>query len=119
MYLGVGLLGAIAVALYPVAVGLIPSAAPYGPGWVPFAILIAGVVAASGTMPFSGILLQAGHPGANTWVIIGTTIVNLLACALLVPRFAGIGAAIATASSFVAQVLLLRALTLKRLGWQL
>jgi O-antigen/teichoic acid export membrane protein len=118
-WLLVGGLGALGVGIYPLAVHLIPRAAPYGPGWLPFAILVAGVVAVAGVMPFSGILLQAGHPGTNTWVIVGTTVANAALCLALVPFFQGTGAAIATASSFVVQVVLLGVLTRRQVGWQL
>lgn len=116
--LGMAVLGVGTVAAFMLAVHVLPPARAFAAGWLPLTILVSGVVAVAGAMPFSGILLQAGHPGANTWVIVGAAASNVLVCLLLVPHAAASGAALATASSFVVQVLLLAVFTQRRVGWR-
>jgi stage V sporulation protein B len=79
------------------------------------AILLAGVVVASGHLTFDMFLVQAGRPGVHTLYAASSVATNVLLNLALIPRFGGIGAAIATSlavalSALYVEVLIRRTL---------
>jgi stage V sporulation protein B len=79
------------------------------------AILLAGVVVASGHLTFDMFLVQAGHPGVHTLYAAASVATNVVLNLALIPRFGGIGAAIATSlavalSALYVEVLIRRTL---------
>jgi len=103
--LGVGLL---AVLVYPLGLNLVANQEKFIQSWPIFAILVVGIVAASGYIPFSNILLLAGRPGAHTLMISLQVFFNIAGNLLLVPYWGGYGAAIATSLAYVFLVVLVK-----------
>jgi O-antigen/teichoic acid export membrane protein len=93
---------ALAVLGYAAMGWLLASRPVIADSWPYFAILLAGMAAASGYVPFSTMLLYARRPGAYTWLTLGVVLVNVVANAILIPTLGPIGAPIATALAFVA-----------------
>jgi O-antigen/teichoic acid export membrane protein len=105
------LLGAAAVSLYPLGVRLLGRADPFLAGWPLLATLVAGVVVASGYVPFGHILLMAGRPATHTLLTLLTITANVVGNALLIPLLWAQGAATATALAHVVNAVLLCVLT--------
>ncbi len=100
--------GGLAVLAYPVALRFLTNKPDYAESWPIFVILMAGIVLASGYIPFGNLLLQAGRPGLHT-IMVGCLVgLNLAGNLILVPRFGPAGSAVATALSFVASVALIK-----------
>lgn len=91
----------VAVAAYPLGIHVVERAAEFEAAWPLFAILMAGIVVAAGYIPFTQLLLQAGRPATHTLMVLAVVVFNLAGNAILIPRFAAMGAAIATALAFV------------------
>ena len=84
-----------------------------------FLFLAAGVLIASGLIPFDGILVQAGQPGWHTGLTVMIVLTNSVLNLLLIPHFGLIGAAMATAVSIVCSAIYLNFLCRKRLSFSL
>ena len=84
--------------------------------WALFAILVGGVAITSGYQPFQMLFGQLGRPGTQTIFVASVFTANVLLNALLIPVFGLYGAAIGTALSFVAMVVVLRWLAGRRFG---
>jgi stage V sporulation protein B len=106
-YLGMAAVALVAVLLFPTLVDLLAANRGYETARVPFALLAAGIVLASGYIPFGQTLLMAGFPGWHSFFMVATVAVNVAGNLLLVPRFGISGAAAATAISMLASVFLL------------
>jgi Na+-driven multidrug efflux pump len=101
-------LSALAVALFPVALWLLFPRQDFGASWLPFGILMAGIALSSARLPFFQFLLMAGRPGWHSIFMVLVVGVNVVGNALLIPGLGIVGAALGTAISFLASVLLLR-----------
>ncbi len=88
-------------------------------GWPVLAILLVGVVIASGYVPFSLALAHGGRPLAQTGLVGALVLVNLVGNLALVPALGLIGAAAATAAAQVVSIPLLRLTVKRRLGLRL
>jgi Na+-driven multidrug efflux pump len=76
--------------------------------WTSFAVIVAGMVASAGYVPFSQVLLWARRPAWHT-VMIGCTLALAGVLTLtLVAAFGALGAALATALAYVGAMLLIR-----------
>ena len=95
------LVGGSAMVAYPFVLGLLPLKGDFSSSWLPFAILTAGAVAASGFLPFSGILHLGGNPGRQTILTILVVSGNVALNFILIPPFGLAGAACATAATYV------------------
>jgi O-antigen/teichoic acid export membrane protein len=115
-YLGMAAVALVAVLLFPTLVDLLAANRGYETARVPFALLAAGIVLASGYIPFGQTLLMAGFPGWHSFFMVATVAVNVAGNVLLVPRLGISGAAAATAISMLASVFLLRGLVRARVG---
>ncbi|MEC5129366.1 polysaccharide biosynthesis C-terminal domain-containing protein [Verrucomicrobiales bacterium BCK34] len=98
----------VAVLLYPVVAKTIGGDAAFTEGWVPFAILAGGLALISGYIPFSQVLLQTGSAFRNSVLVGIGVLANIILNVLLIPVFGLIGAAAATAISWVLSVIMLR-----------
>lgn len=92
--------GVCAVLLYPVML-LIWSDDHILASWTVFSIIMLGVTINAGYRPFTGILLQGGHPGTHTAFITGLVITDALLNLLFIPWLGIYGAAIVTALTYV------------------
>lgn len=115
-YAGMVVAGALAVALYPIALDILTGKPEFAQSYPPFAWLMLGIVAASGYLPFAQTLLMAGHPGWHTLYMVLTVGTNVAGNAILIPRYGIVGAAQATALSFALSVVYLRTLVKARVG---
>ena len=102
--------------LYPIALELIGARPEFAESRLPFAILVGGIAAAAGYLPFGQMLLMGGRPAAHTALIGSTVLTNVIGNAILIPRYGLAGAAAATAVSMVVSIVLLRVLVRARLG---
>jgi O-antigen/teichoic acid export membrane protein len=98
-------LGGAAIAAYPYICDLALNQ-EYRQGWLAFAILMAGIIANSGLIPFGNILTQAGKPGTETMVIIFAVLFNIVVGVAAIPFLGMEGAALATAVTFLLNSLL-------------
>jgi O-antigen/teichoic acid export membrane protein len=104
----------IAVGVYYLAAQWFPnpqSAQELQASWPLFAVLMAGIVAGSGYVPFSFTVLLAGRPGLHTLLMTAVVVGNFIGNAALIPLWGAIGSAIATAVSFVLFAALIRIMT--------
>lgn len=107
--------GVLAVLLYPLAAGLLGGDG-LAEGRLAFALLMAGVWLASAHTPFSLLLVQGGDATGNSLLLSVTVLLNVTGNLVLIPLLGITGAALATASTTVITVLLLRVLAARRLG---
>jgi O-antigen/teichoic acid export membrane protein len=110
-YLAMFGVGIVAIAGFPIVANLASGESDYMTAWPLFAILITGIVVASGYLPFIFVFLQAGRPGRHTIMAIAVVAFNVLANFVLIPILGVQGAAIATSLSFAFQAMALSLLT--------
>lgn len=77
-------------------------------GWLPFGLILAGMLAASGYMPFAQTLLMANRPGWHTLMMSSIVLVNVYGNSVLIPVLALEGAATATGLCLIASAVALR-----------
>ncbi len=117
--LGAVVIGATAVAAYPVAVRVLLDASHVNQQWLVFSILMVGTVLSASYTGFSGYLIQSAKPGIQTrleCVLLG---VNALGCLFLAPSFGMYGVAVAKSVALGSQALGLRLLLRRYLGLRL
>ncbi len=100
----------ITIPLFPVALWVLGMKEQPMTVWAVYAILAAGIALTSAYQPFLMLFSQLGRPGTQTLFITGFFLSNVLLNLALIPLFGIHGAALATALSFFAMVLLLRGL---------
>lgn len=88
-------------------------------GTVVLLILLGGLVATSPFIPFDNMMLISGYPGRQTLQQAVAFVVNVSLNLALIPLVGIEGAAIGTASSYLAAVVSLILMTDRRLGWNL
>lgn len=109
-------LGAVAVLGYPLGADLLMGDPAYRAGWLPFGLLIAGIVSAAAWLPFGQILLMGNRPTLHSAYMLSILAVNVLGNALLIPRLGLAGAALGTAISLAWSAQALRWLARRALG---
>ena len=102
-YLLMGLLGTGVLLVYPLLLRVSGRGSEFGRSWGVLAILLVGVVGNAGYRPIRGILLQGGRPGTHTTLVLVFVVANVVLNAVLIPLFGIFGAAVATASVFLAE----------------
>lgn len=104
----IGLFGICAMVVYPLFIYLFLVDSGFMASWPLFCILMTGIMLSAGYMPFNMLLIQTGRPGYHTIMICLTVAVNVILNGLLIPLFGMYGAALATSTSFVLGILLLK-----------
>lgn len=115
-YLGMAGVAAVAIAVQPRVVELLYDDPSFALSWAPFALLMLGILSASGYIPFGQILLMAGKPGWHSAYIAAAVALNVLGNWILIPLYGLPGAAAATALSVCASVFLLKAIVRAQVG---
>jgi O-antigen/teichoic acid export membrane protein len=115
-YLGMAGVAIVAVALYPLAVSVLTDKPDFAASWLPFGWLMAGIVLASGYIPFGQTLLMANKPAWHTLLMLLTVLVNVIGNWILIPRSGIEGAAIATAISMGSSVIFLKGFVKRQVG---
>jgi O-antigen/teichoic acid export membrane protein len=110
--------GAATVAVFPVFLWVLDRA-EFAAGWLPLALLVGGIVAIAGYMPFLQVLLMANKPAWHTRLMFSVVLLNAYFNALLIPCFGLSGAAAATAIAMLGSVLMLRVLARREVGLKL
>jgi len=106
-YLAMGLVAVAAVGLYPVGLKMILAEPAFASSSVVFAILMAGIAVNSGYRPFLGIMLQGGRPGAHTFFVSAIVLSNAILNILLIPLLGVYGSAVATATAYGLEAVLI------------
>jgi O-antigen/teichoic acid export membrane protein len=92
----------------------------FGPGFIDgypiMFVLAAGLLARAAVGPVERLLNMLGEQNACALVYATAFVLNLVGCVVLIPRFGGIGAAIATSTALVVESILLFVVTKRRLG---
>lgn len=101
------IIGCALVAIFPILIWLVASNGENWQSWGVFAILVCGIILASGYRPFIGMLMQGDRPGRYTMLIAGSVIGNVILNVCLIPVLGIYGAAVATASIYVIEVVVL------------
>ena len=113
VWTGMGLSALIGVTLYPNVIPLISGNSEYAEGVIIFGVIMAGIVIASGYIPFGMLLINAGYPGLQTGMIVLLLLINVAGNFLLIPYFGSLGAACATSATHVFSLILLKYFTMK------
>jgi O-antigen/teichoic acid export membrane protein len=113
------IIGCALVALFPALIRVAASNDDNWQSWGVFVLLVSGIVLAAGYKPFFGILLQGGKPGIYTMLMVGSVIGNVILNACLIPVLGIYGAAAATASIYVMEVVALVAIVKALFGIKL
>lgn len=100
-------IGVLAVAGYALVVPRIASDPAIAGSWPLFGILIAGMVSASGYVPFNQMMLYARRPGWQTISVVAMLAVNVAANLALIPTLGALGAATGAAVAFASSVAIL------------
>jgi O-antigen/teichoic acid export membrane protein/CelD/BcsL family acetyltransferase involved in cellulose biosynthesis len=80
-------------------------------------ILTIGLLARASVGPAERLLNMLGHQAICAGIFAVAFVVNLGGCVALVPRFGGVGAAIATSTALIVESIMLFAVTKRRLGF--
>ena len=88
-------------------------------GWKILAVLFGAYIIISGFTPFDNLLLASGHPTQQTIQNISITLVNVVLCLLLIPVFGIVGAATATAFSYIVGTVVMIFFSKRLLGWNM
>ena len=99
--------GIILILIYPLILKLLTNKKEFSQSWLPFSIILSGIIISSGYLPFNQLLLLAGHPGKHTLMVILTVLFNFLGNLVLIPFFGITGAAIATGLAFPFSIIIL------------
>lgn len=83
------------------------------------AILLTGLTVMSVFVPFDNLLMVTGHPGHQTVQHLAIVVTNIVCNALLVPYLGIEGAALATALSYLAGIVVLTVMVRRLLNWNL
>ena len=102
-----GLIGVVAVLLYPVFFNLWIHDGSTTTSWAVFAIIMFGVIINAGYRPFTGIMLQGGRPGTYTLFIVGLVLGDALLNLFFIPTFGIHGAAAVTGLTYILEAVLL------------
>ncbi len=81
-----------------------------------YLMLMAGITAASGYVPFGLMLANGGYPGAQSLMIVLVVLANATGNLLLIPFWGSMGAAVATSLANILSVLLLKRFTRRLFG---
>jgi O-antigen/teichoic acid export membrane protein len=108
-----GIVGLIAVVVYPLCIHVIVGKEEFSVSWMVFIVLMVGIVVSSGYRSFRDIILLGGMPGFQSILIIVILILNVALNAFLIPIFGIYGAAIATSFAYVFEAFLIRAVCYK------
>ena len=100
-YLSMSVVGILVIFLYPVGLNFVANKTKFMESWLFFAVMVSGIMASSGYIPFSNILMMGGFAGFHTIMISILVLFNNVTNIILVPLMGGMGAAIATAISYV------------------
>ncbi len=111
--------GTVLVGTYPLLIHMLTNKIDLYAGWPVFSILVCGIVAASGYLPFRNILQAGGYPGWHTIMISFLVVINIVLNALFIPQWGMEGAAVATAISMVLLILLLRGMANRVFGFRI
>lgn len=102
--------------LYPYIVPWISGKIEYAEGTVIFGVIMTGMVVGSGYAPFKQMLINAGLPGRQTFMIVLLLLINAGGNMLLIPFWGSLGAAIATGTTHIFSLVLLRYFSKKYIG---
>jgi O-antigen/teichoic acid export membrane protein len=100
-YLSMAVVGILVIFLYPVGLNFVANKTKFMESWLFFAVMVSGIIVSSGYIPFSNILMMGGFSGFHTIMISVLVLFNNVTNIMLVPLLGGMGAAIATAVSYV------------------
>jgi O-antigen/teichoic acid export membrane protein len=115
-YLAALAVGAVAVLGYALVIPATTTDPAVAESWTYFGVLIAGMVASAGYVPFQPLLLYGGFPGWHTNLMFGIVVANAVLNLALIPVLGALGSALGTALAFVVGVILLRSMSARRLG---
>ncbi len=113
---GMAALSALTIGIVPLVIVGAGLDSDFVDGRAVLAVLLVGVVVASGYVPFGLLLAHGGQPLAQTGFVAGLVVLNLVGNLLLIPTFGLLGAATATAVTNVVSVPLLRSVARRRLA---
>lgn len=103
---------------YPVLLAILERP-EFADGWLPFGTILAGMLIASGYMPFAQALLMANRPGWHTLMMASVVLVNVFGNACMIPSFGLVGAAAGTALCLVSATVVLRDMVGRLVGLRL
>ena len=118
-YGGFFIVGAVAIAAFPLFIEVITGSNSYEGAYLPFCILITSLVLVAGFLPMQMTLIQCGFPGYQTAQRAITVLVNILLNAMLIPLYGITGAAVATGGSYIISIAVLYGMCLRVAGFRL
>lgn len=106
----------IAYLLFPLFIQIFIDNPIFNNSYLPFSILLLGLLISSGYLPLDMFLIQAGFPGYQTFIKVIILLSNIILNSIFIPSLGIVGAAIATSLSFVFSVFLLKTIVKKKIG---
>jgi O-antigen/teichoic acid export membrane protein len=120
LYPGTAACAAVGLLLYrPVVALVLGEDSPFLDSLTPLALLLGGMVLASGYIPFDQIFLQAGRPATYTAQLMLGMFSNIAFNLALIPVFGIAGSALGTALSLLVGAVVLNVMSVKLLGFTL
>ncbi len=111
--------GCALIAIFPIFMWLVSSTDENRHSWGILAVLVSGIVVASGYRPFIGMLMQGDRPGTYSLLITGSVIGNMILNAFLIPVLGIYGAALATVLIYLIEIMALIVLVRRLFGVKL
>ncbi len=118
-YKVIGGIALLAIVCYPVGLFVLSVEEHFWVYWALFAILVGGIVLASGYLPFNMMFNQLNKPGIQSRFFFWIFIINVLANGLLIKTIGLYGAAIGTSISYISHVFLIKHFAKKHCDLQL
>ena len=100
-FMGSATLGIIAIFSYQISLTHFPALSEYKDSELLLVILMAGGIFWSAIVPVSGIFIQIGQPGKQTFLIGTQVTINIVVNVICIPIFGLTGAAAATATTYI------------------
>lgn len=119
IYLVGAAIGTGTVLIYPLFLQAFVENPEFSDSWNLLLILMLGFIGGVGYRPFEMILYLAGYPGWQTMTRTAVVLTNIILNSILIPFAGNVGAAIATAITFLLAAIYLRTATKKIIGIQI
>lgn len=101
------ILGVISTLAYPIVFLILSGSEGLALSWAVFTLLAFANVVVAAYSPLRGILLQGGAPGHYTLIILATVSSNILLNAVFISQIGVLGAALATGSIIILEIVLI------------
>tara|TARA_B100000989_G_scaffold298932_1_gene291168 strand:+ start:1947 stop:3230 length:1284 start_codon:yes stop_codon:yes gene_type:complete len=107
-YKFISLIGILSISIYPLLISLITNKPEFIKSFIPFSIILLGIIISSGYLPFQNILIMFNRPSEQSNVIILVALINVCLNSIFIPLLGMKGASLGTALSTIFSVYILK-----------